>query len=800
MRRYMIKKDVNKDDHDPEALLQAVSMAGLVGLLRQLGDLAEFAAEIFHGLHEEAIATATRGRRLMIRAKQLDAQLPSIQTSLLLSQTNHTSFFFNSGIDWHPNLQTKQGLLSRGDLPRCVMDSYEQCRGPPRLFLVDKFDVDGAGACLKRYTDPSFFKAKTLSSGGLTGVYRERKVHKATHKRGPHWRNGHQALPKSHPNLQQLLTEDRVENGLSNSTRLVKLKRRQLHDPKPGRSYMEKFLGIPSPNNNMGRELVKVSVEELNEYVTDRQIVPLSEPTTDVFPDEVPFTQSGMGFEKELLVYSQGNIENSINGENYDDIASEVDKYMDAQANIESEVDTDNEYHDLSNAKEYRTFSDSQSVEISSVSDRNGSFKKERSSFSCSDSSSNLANNALYDEKAAPEVFSTIEIHEVLDDMSDMQSEDGMNETFEESDMNALLQPEGRGPQSLVISSTGPALPQSAKLDMAASNNDEIRTYTTDASVSTNNVKLDKISDLSLEKSAPTSSEPEYQDIESEFSRHSGNSFSASVTIEDAKLQHSPVSSSSSTWDDDNEKDQQNSSTLSAQKPKHDFTGLASKMSEHHSELNSATPITKISSSREGSISSDEKLIQPFQERYKTTKTRLPSTHNSEAEHDYPYDASASRKEEQSHLQTLEGLLARPSNKLALAPTFEVEKPNVNTVLKMPRPRSPLVDALAAHDKSTLRKVTGHHRPQTDDRDVLMEQFRKVTDRPRPQIEQKVNERDSLMEQIRAKNFTLKPAFVSKQSIQGPRTNLRVSAILEKANAIRQATAGSDEDEDDWSE
>lgn len=29
------------DDNDPEALLEAVSMAGLVGLLRQLGDLAE---------------------------------------------------------------------------------------------------------------------------------------------------------------------------------------------------------------------------------------------------------------------------------------------------------------------------------------------------------------------------------------------------------------------------------------------------------------------------------------------------------------------------------------------------------------------------------------------------------------------------------------------------------------------------------------------------------------------------------------------------------------------------------------
>lgn len=45
-----------------------------------------------------------------------------------------------SGEEWHPNLQMEQGVVTRGDLPRCVMDSYEECRGPPRLFLLDKYD------------------------------------------------------------------------------------------------------------------------------------------------------------------------------------------------------------------------------------------------------------------------------------------------------------------------------------------------------------------------------------------------------------------------------------------------------------------------------------------------------------------------------------------------------------------------------------------------------------------------------------------------------------------------------------
>lgn len=45
---------------------------------------------------------------------------------------------FVAGIDWHPNLRMDQSLVTQGDLPRFVMDSYEECRGPPRLFLLDK--------------------------------------------------------------------------------------------------------------------------------------------------------------------------------------------------------------------------------------------------------------------------------------------------------------------------------------------------------------------------------------------------------------------------------------------------------------------------------------------------------------------------------------------------------------------------------------------------------------------------------------------------------------------------------------
>lgn len=41
-----------------------------------------------------------------------------------------------------------------------------------------RFDVAGAGACLKRYTDPSFFKVETAPSEPSLEVHREKKFRK----------------------------------------------------------------------------------------------------------------------------------------------------------------------------------------------------------------------------------------------------------------------------------------------------------------------------------------------------------------------------------------------------------------------------------------------------------------------------------------------------------------------------------------------------------------------------------------------------------------------------------------------
>eukprot|EP00252_Welwitschia_mirabilis_P024054 TRINITY_DN6998_c0_g1_i1.p1 TRINITY_DN6998_c0_g1~~TRINITY_DN6998_c0_g1_i1.p1 ORF type:complete len:741 (-),score=191.84 TRINITY_DN6998_c0_g1_i1:287-2401(-) len=90
-----------------------------------------------------------------------------------------------------------------------------------------------------------------------------------------------------------------------------------------------------------------------------------------------------------------------------------------------------------------------------------------------------------------------------------------------------------------------------------------------------------------------------------------------------------------------------------------------------------------------------------------------------------------------------------------------------------------LIEAIASHDKSTLKKVP---------KQVVNKS--KISD-----------DREVLLEQIRNQSFNLRRTPEVKHNITRPVTNINVAAILEKANAIRQAYEGSDEeeeDDDDW--
>ncbi|KAI3456155.1 hypothetical protein Pfo_012818 [Paulownia fortunei] len=179
-------REANKEE--PKEILEGVAVAGLVGVLRQLGDLADFAAEVFHGLQEEVMITTSRSHKLMARVQRIEAALSPLEKAVL-AQRSHLHFAYTAGSNWHSPLRCEKNHFVYSDVPNFILDSYEDCRGPPRLHLLDRFDPGGPGSCLKRYSDPTFFKRASAASGEASTekVSKDKKGHKIKKRRSCPW-------------------------------------------------------------------------------------------------------------------------------------------------------------------------------------------------------------------------------------------------------------------------------------------------------------------------------------------------------------------------------------------------------------------------------------------------------------------------------------------------------------------------------------------------------------------------------------------------------------------------------------
>ncbi|CAA7402352.1 unnamed protein product [Spirodela intermedia] len=135
---------------EPKALLEGVAVAGLVGILRQLGDLAEFAAEIFHDLHEQVL--------LGIQVFKLNVIIFDILTCLILSWT-----------------LTKDVVIHL---------AFSCLTSMTYIFLLFDNAGPGSGACLRRYSDPTYFRrvCSNVEPVKVEKVHKERKTHRSKKK------------------------------------------------------------------------------------------------------------------------------------------------------------------------------------------------------------------------------------------------------------------------------------------------------------------------------------------------------------------------------------------------------------------------------------------------------------------------------------------------------------------------------------------------------------------------------------------------------------------------------------------
>ncbi|XP_022715766.1 protein SCAR3-like isoform X2 [Durio zibethinus] len=394
-------KKVNRED--PKAVLDGVAVAGLVGILRQLGDLAEFAAEVFHGLQEQVMSTASRSHKLMIRVQRIEAALPPIEKSVL-AQTSHIHFAYTAGSEWHPRIRNEKNHFIYNDLPRFIMDSYEVCLEPPRLHLLDKFDAGGPGSCLKRYSDPTYFRRASGSSieEHADKVPRDKKSHKSEKRRSSH-RNGelsHGASLSNHGGRMQFTSS--IVNGRtspSHTASTVDLGRKSdvgehsnSFDSRTGSGYIRCVFNLGSslqPEEQGTKEVSSRLMQETDTLGSDfpveqtrfiddnvshssseKQIAPSSSCVTwdekaeiveskagNWDRDEVPemnfdvdvletgAANLGNGHQMDILFNDMNTSQSSSTENQNDEIESEPDDYMDALNTIESESENDIECH-----------------------------------------------------------------------------------------------------------------------------------------------------------------------------------------------------------------------------------------------------------------------------------------------------------------------------------------------------------------------------------------------------------------------------------------------------------------------
>ncbi|KAH7433893.1 hypothetical protein KP509_07G091400 [Ceratopteris richardii] len=374
---------------DPEGLLQGVAMAGLVGIVRQLGDLAEFAAEVFHDLHEDVLATAARSHELLVRMQQLEIEVPYIE-KLMFAQSNCASFAYNPGLEWHGTIQNDQNHFTQGDLPRFIRNAYEDCRGPPRLFLLDKFDVAGAGACLKRYTDPSFFRMEWASSELMKAEKehqdrKARRIKKARRYRNAEMREAFFAnhfQPRIHPvsleaedsartslhshmpNAQHSLVQDELNAGLEGpgqKIRFSKVSKDKLGSNSKTDVDLQPEVVEPKESSiETTAEPLHHELECKETFAGSPDLSPQPEQKmkkshgafNDVNPVEPRFDseKTGASASNNLEVQKKVLPLGTRISDDTTDFASETDNYMDAMTTIDSEVETEMEVSMVSKA------------------------------------------------------------------------------------------------------------------------------------------------------------------------------------------------------------------------------------------------------------------------------------------------------------------------------------------------------------------------------------------------------------------------------------------------------------------
>lgn len=148
-------------NQQPQVVLEHVAGQKLIGLLKQIGQLSDFAADIFSNLLKDATVTSSRVGSLASRVSKVESIVPTVQGIFARSKPSH----FYGGVKGGQELNRMDpghvALFVPESIPLSVARVRALAQPPPQLAILDAF---AGKSCLAQYSDPSFFFGQWLKT------------------------------------------------------------------------------------------------------------------------------------------------------------------------------------------------------------------------------------------------------------------------------------------------------------------------------------------------------------------------------------------------------------------------------------------------------------------------------------------------------------------------------------------------------------------------------------------------------------------------------------------------------------
>lgn len=145
----------------PDEALDSQAVTNMLGILSQLGQLSQFAAEIFQGLFETASQTGQRISKLSTRVTGLEANTSQFEKHL---KESPASYFYSNPRPVGKYVRSddlSHSLLVSQTRPLSMQKARSEVEEVPKLNLLDHLTAEPA---LKKFSDPGFFLTEWIKA------------------------------------------------------------------------------------------------------------------------------------------------------------------------------------------------------------------------------------------------------------------------------------------------------------------------------------------------------------------------------------------------------------------------------------------------------------------------------------------------------------------------------------------------------------------------------------------------------------------------------------------------------------